>query len=358
MRVIVSAGGTGGHIYPAISIINKIKEQEPNSEILYIGTHDRMERDIIPALDINYVAIEIKGFSRSLSKSNLKNLNLIRKALIKCKKIIKDFKPDVVIGVGGYVTGPVLLAAYQMKVPTFIHEQNSVPGLTNKILGKIATKVGVSFEDSTRYFDKNKVFYTGNPCGEDALSKKRIKKEVLGLDPNKKLVLMVMGSLGSKRINDKMDQILPQFKNKDYQFMYVSGHNYYEHLNQKKLPENVHVKPYINELTRVLKETDVLISRAGASTLSEIIALQVPTILIPSPHVTNNHQYKNAMDLVNSNAALLLEEQNLNGPNLLKKIDDIINNESLTKNIKTNLKAKGVLDSSTIIYNLLKDIKQ
>ena len=356
MRVIVSAGGTGGHIYPAISIINKIKEKEPNSEILYIGTHDRMERDIIPALDINYVAIEIKGFKRKLSKDNFTTLNLIRKAIKRSKKIISDFKPDVVIGVGGYVTGPVLYAAYRMKVPTFIHEQNSVPGLTNKILSSFVTKIGVSFVESMKYFDPKKVVYTGNPCGEEALSKHKIKKEALNLIPSKKLVLMVMGSLGAKRVNDKMQNAFAKFRDKNYEFLYVSGQEHYKNIDQTKLPGNVHVVPYINELSRVLKVTDVFISRAGASTLSEIIALNVPTILIPSPYVTNNHQYKNAIELVDDNAALLLEEKDFTEDLLINKIDEIINNDDLSNSLRKNLKNKGVVNSSTIIYELLKSI--
>ena len=354
MRVVISAGGTGGHIYPAIAIINKIKSEEPNSDILYIGTSDRMEKDIIPELGIKYVELEICGFKRKLTFENIKVLIKFLKSREKCKKIIKDFDPEIVIGAGGYVTAPVIWAAKKLGKKTFIHEQNSVVGLSNKYLTKYADKIGVSFESTMKYFPKNKVVLTGNPCSQKAILIKKAKKEDYGLSKDKKLVLIVMGSLGSKTINDKIFSFLDAFRNKDYEVLFVTGNSYYEKIKNNKYPKNIKVVPFIYELPSIMKVTDLMITRAGASTMSEIMALAVPAIFIPSPYVTNNHQYKNAMDLVNKNAALILEEKNLTKEALIKLIDDTLLNTKNYNEIKNNLKNIGIKDSGERIYELLK----
>ena len=354
MRVVISAGGTGGHIYPAIAIINKIKSEEPNSDILYIGTSDRMEKDIIPELGIKYVELEIYGFKRKFTFENIKVLIKFLKSREKCKKIIKDFDPEIVIGAGGYVTAPVIWAAKKLGKKTFIHEQNSVVGLSNKYLTKYADKIGVSFESTMKYFPKNKVVLTGNPCSQKAISIKKAKKEDYGLSKDKKLILIVMGSLGSKTINDKIFSFLAAFRNKDYEVLFVTGNSYYEKIKNNKYPKNIKVVPFIYELPSIMKVTDLMITRAGASTMSEIMALAVPAIFIPSPYVTNNHQYKNAMDLVNKNAALILEEKNLTKEALIKLIDDTLLNTKNYNEIKNNLKNIGIKDSGERIYELLK----
>lgn len=356
MRVIVSAGGTGGHIYPALSIIKKILKEEPNSEILYIGTHNRMEKDIIPNEGIKYESIEITGLKRSLSLSNFKTLINFYKSYKKCLKIIGDFNPDVVIGAGGYVTAPVIFAAKKLGKKTFIHEQNSVVGLSNKFLSKYSDKIGVSFESTLNLFDKDKVVLTGNPCSEKAIELMPINKEELGLSNDKKLVLIVMGSLGSKSINEKIVSFLDSFKNKNYEVLFVTGKSFYDTVKDLKVSNNIKIVPFINDLSRVMKVTDVMISRAGASTISEISVLGVPTIFIPSPYVTNNHQYKNAMDLVNKEAALIIEEDKLTNKLLLETIDNLINDEGKINIIKNNLKDMAINDSSTRIYNILKDM--
>ena len=354
MRVVISAGGTGGHIYPAIAIINKIKEKEPNSEILYIGTTNRMEKDLIPELGIKYEEINVSGLKRKITLENFKVLLQFLKAREKCKKIIKEFDPDVVIGAGGYVTGPVIWAGKKLGKKTFIHEQNSVVGLTNKYLTKYADKIGVSFESTMSFFPKNKVVLTGNPCSEKAIKMKKADKENYGLSKNKKLVLIVMGSLGSKTINDKIVSFLDAFKNKEYEVMFVTGNSYYERVKNIKLPSNVKIAPFIYEMPSLMKATDLMITRAGASTMSEILVLGVPAIFIPSPYVTNNHQYKNAMDLVNKNAALILEEKDLTKDNLINLIDKTLSNKESYNNIKNNLKSLGIKDSGERIYELLK----
>ena len=356
MRVIVSAGGTGGHIYPAIAIINKIKEEEPKSEILYIGTSNRMEKDLIPELGIKYQEITVSGLKRKLTLENIKVLYEFLKARQECKKIIKEFNPDVVIGAGGYVTGPVIWAAKKIGKKTFIHEQNSVVGLSNKYLTKYSDKIGVSFPSTLSHFPKEKVVLTGNPCSEKAINMKKANKEDYGLDKNKKLVLIVMGSLGSKTVNDKIVSFLNSFKNKDYQVLFVTGNSYYEKVKNLKVPQNVIIKPFIYEMPALMKVTDLMITRAGASTMSEILVLNVPAIFIPSPYVTNNHQYKNAMDLVNQNAGLILEEKDLTKDNLINLIDKTLSNKEQCNNIKNNLKKLGIKDSSSRIYEVLKEM--
>ena len=356
MRVVISAGGTGGHIYPALAIINKIKKEEPKSEFLYIGTTNRMEKDLIPAFNIPYEGIEVTGFKRKLTFDNVKTVTNFLKACKKCKKLIKDFSPDVVIGCGGYVTAPVIWAAHKLGVHTFIHEQNSVVGLSNKFLSKYVDKIGVSFESTLKDFPSNKVSLTGNPCSEKAYSIKKASKVEFGLNENKKLVLIVMGSLGSKTVNDKLVDIIGGFRNKDYEVLFVTGDSYYDKIKKIGFPSNVKIVPFISEMSRIMKRADLMVSRAGASTMCEIMTLGIPTIFIPSPYVTNNHQYKNAMDLVNRNAALLLKEEDLTKNNLIRMIDSVLNDEEKYNTIKNNLKSMGIKDSSSRIYEILKDM--
>lgn len=356
MRVIISAGGTGGHIYPALAIIDKIKEMEPNSEFLYIGTHNRMENEIVPKKGIPFETIEIYGFYRKEIWKNFKTVSCFIKAYKKCKKLIKEFKPDIVLGVGGYVTAPVIYAAHKLGVKTFIHEQNTIPGKCNSFLSKYATKIGVSFKSSSDFFPPEKTIFTGNPCSEKAINLKPAEKKEFNLSNNKKLVLCVMGSLGSTKINEFFTNSLALFNNKDYEILYVTGKNSYEEMNKNKFPSNVKLVPYIDNLPRIMKKTDLIISRAGASALSEIIELQLPSILIPSPYVPDNHQYKNAIDLVNEDAAILLEEKELNGDILVRKIDEIILDENKLNKMKKNLKKFSVPNSSSKIYEILRSI--
>ena len=351
MRVIISAGGTGGHIYPALAIINKIKKEEPNSEFLYIGTHNRMEKDIIPKYNIPFKSIEVYGFNRKKLFKNFKTIKCLIKAKKECKKIINEFKPDIVIGVGGYVTVPVINAAHSLGFKTFIHEQNSVAGKANLSLARKVDLIGVSFESSISEFPKNKTVFTGNPCSEDALTVKTAKKSEFGLDDNKKLVLIVMGSQGAGTINDYLIENMKYFNNKNYSVLYVTGKDRYEETIKNKFPSNVKVVPYIENMTRIMKNTDLIVTRAGASTLSEIIALNIPSILVPSPYVPNNHQYKNALDIVNNKAGYLIEEKELKDDILIKNIDKLIFDDNKLNEFKENLNKLKVNGSATIIYD-------
>lgn len=356
MRVIISAGGTGGHIYPALAIIDKIKEKEPNSEFLYIGTHNRMENDIVPQYGIPFKSIEIYGFYRKKIWKNFKTMHSFINSYNKCKKIIKDFNPDIVIGVGGYVTAPVIYAAFKSRIKTFIHEQNIIPGKCNSLLSRYATKIGISFKNSAKYFPKEKTVFTGNPCSENATKMLPIDKSKFGLSKDKKLVLCVMGSLGSEKVNDFFVNSLTLFNGKQYEILYITGKGSYDKVVKNNYPDNVKIVPYIDNLPGIMKNADIIVSRAGASALSEIMALKIPSILIPSPYVPDNHQYKNAMDLVNNDAALLLEEKDLKGDILVRKIDEIIFNEEKLNSIKNNLSGFSVLNSSTKIYDILRGL--
>ena len=355
MRVIISAGGTGGHIYPALAIVNKIKEEEPNSEFLYIGTHNRMENDIVPRAGIPFESIEIYGFSKKIIR-NFKTTRCLLKSYKKCKKIISEFNPDVVIGVGGYVTAPVIFAAKKLGYKTAIHEQNSLPGKSNRFLSKYSDLVFTSFKSSMSYFPEEKTVFTGNPCSEDALSKKPIKKSTFGIDDKRDLVLFVMGSLGSSRVNEYLVSTMNSFNDKNYDVLFVTGKGSYDSVSKNSFPKNVHVVPYVDGMTGLMKNVSLIVSRAGASTLSEIIALEIPSILIPSPYVANNHQYKNAMDLVNADAALMIEEKDLNGDILVKKIDEVLSDDKKISDIKKNLKSMMVLNSASLIYDNLKKL--
>ena len=356
MKVVISAGGTGGHIYPALAIINKIKEMEPNSEFLYIGTHNRMEKDVVPKHNIPFKSIEIYGFNRKNLLKNFKTIKCLIKAKNECKKIIKEFNPDIVIGVGGYVTYPVIKAAHSLGIKTFIHEQNSIAGKANLGLAKVVDLIGVSFKSSMKEFPKDKTIFTGNPCSEDAVKKEPMDKKELGLNKDKKLVLFVMGSLGSSKVNEFLVNTMNLFNNKKYEVLYVTGKNGYEEISKNKFPSNVKVVPYIENMTRIMKNTDLIVTRSGASTLSEIIALNLPSILIPSPYVPNNHQYINAMDIVNIDGGIMIEEKNLNKEKLVKEIDNLLNDEDKLNKMKNNLNKLKVDNSATIIYNNIKKI--
>lgn len=355
MRILISAGGTGGHIYPALAIIEGFKKYDKDLEVLYIGTKNRMEKDIVPKNGIPYYGIEIYGLSKNIFK-DIKDVFLIFKAKKEIKKKILEFKPDVVLGIGGYVTYPVLSVAKSLHIKTFIHEQNAIPGKTNKMISKYADIIGISFKESAKYFPNRNVLYTGNPTGIRALNTPRITKSSLGLNDDKPLVVVVCGSLGSETVNNAMKGYLKTLENKDYQVVYITGKNLYEEFIKIKYPKNVKVLPYLDNLTGLLKETDVLVARAGASTIAEVLSLKVPTIFIPSPYVANNHQYYNAVSLKNDNLAFMLEEKDLSIPNITKNIEDLLYNKDKQIKIKNNLNKVSTLDSTKIIYDAIKEL--
>lgn len=358
MRIIVSAGGTGGHIYPALAIIKKFQEREKNLEVLYIGTHNRMEKDIVPKMGYKYEALEIYGFSKTKITQDIKNIFLIKKAYQKCLKIMQEFKPDVVIGVGGYVTYPVIKAAKKLGIKTVLHEQNSIPGKSNIWLSKDIDLVCVSLESTLDNFPKaKKVIYTGNPCGDGARNIEPLKKETLGFKKNKKLIIVVAGSLGSRTINEKFKPFLQLIGDEDYEVLYIAGKNLYgDFIKDTTFPKNVKVVPFIDNLSALMKDAYLVVTRAGASTISELLALNVPSILIPSPYVANNHQYYNALDLVNLGVAEIIEEKNLKVDILQITINELINNEEKYNEMVNKLKKIVTKPASDTIYEKIKEI--
>lgn len=352
MKILVAAGGTGGHIYPALALIEKFKSHDKNTQVIYVGTKNRMEKDIVPKLNIEYRSIEIYGLTKNIV-NDIKDVFLIIKDIKILKKLMKEYKPDVVLAIGGYVTYPVIKAAHKLHIPIFMHEQNAIPGKVNKITEKYANLIGVSFEESKKYFKNKNIFVSGNPVGERALNMKKIKKSDIGFDDNKKLITIVFGSLGSRTMNEKIIEYLKLIKNKDYQVLYVSGNTMYEQIKDIKLSNNIKIVPYFDNLPSILKSSDLLITRAGASTIAEIESLSIPSIFIPSPFVANNHQYFNALSLKKCNAANMIEEKDLTTQNLISMVDEMLKNPNIYKN---NLSKLAINDASEVIYQKIKEM--
>lgn len=350
MKVVITAGGTGGHIFPALALISKLKEKDKNVEILYIGTTNRMEKDIIPKEGIPYIGIEMKGLNR---KNIFKNIDVMRtylKAVSKAKEELTKFKPDIVIGFGGYISAPVIYAAHKLKIKTIIHEQNSIPGVSNKFLSRYVDKVLVSFKESIKDFPNDKTIYTGNPRSEQIKDIEKIDKTTLGFKKDKALIIIVMGSLGSLTMTKKLKETLPLFKNKDYQVLLITGKDYYDEYKDIKLSSNVKIVPFYNNLIGLMKDADLIVTRSGASTIAEITSIGLPAIMVPSPYVTNNHQYVNAKSLEDDGACIILKEEDFNKDSLVNLLDKTINDKKKLNSMRSALLKRGVTDSATRIY--------
>ncbi|MFD2443429.1 undecaprenyldiphospho-muramoylpentapeptide beta-N-acetylglucosaminyltransferase [Bacillus sp. CGMCC 1.16607] len=361
MRIVVSGGGTGGHIYPALALIHEIQKKSKEIEFLYIGTHDGLESKIVPREKILFKTIHITGFKRKLSIDNIKTVYRFLKGVKESKKLLREFKPDVVIGTGGYVCGPVVYAASKLGIPTIIHEQNSVPGLTNKFLSRYVDKIAVCFEVAKEYFPAEKVIFTGNPRATEVLGNDAIQGRLkVGLKTNLPAVLIVGGSRGAKPINEAVIKSLSELGQKPYQVLYVTGDIHFPHVQQEVdlvgNPENVIIKPFIHNMPEVLAGIDLVVARSGATTLAEITSLGIPSILIPSPYVTNNHQEKNAKALSEKGAAELVLENDLSGKLLVEKIDQILLHKDRWMRMKAESKALGVPDAAERLYKVMKQI--
>ena len=362
MKIVLSGGGTGGHIYPALAMAREIKKLNPDASFLYIGTEKGLEKDLVKREGLDFKAIEITGFKRSLSFDNVKTIWRFLKGVSNSKKILKEYKPDVVIGTGGYVCGPVVYAASKMKIPTIIHEQNSVPGLTNKFLSRYVNKVATSFEEASQYFPKEKVVLTGNPRGSEVVSHIGSNAILqLGVTKDKPTVLIFGGSRGAKAINEAVLKNIEVLKDKPYQIIYITGEVHYQSVKEELdligTPTNVIVKPFIHNMPEILPSVDLVVSRAGATTLAELTALGVASILIPSPYVTNNHQEKNAQALVSNGAALMIKESELNGNSLIKAIDEVMLDVTKMESMKKAAKKMGMPDSAERLLNIIKKLR-
>lgn len=363
MKVIVTGGGTGGHIYPALAFIRYLKSVDENAEVLYIGTQKGLESQLVPDEGISFETIEIQGIRRSLSLSNFKTLSLLVSSLKKAKRLIKDFSPDLVIGTGGYVSAPVLIAAMRLHLPTIIHEQNSYPGLTNRYLGKRATRVALAIEAAKSYFPESKAVFTGNPRAQEVVLAAKAKDlSGYGLSNDKKTLIIFGGSRGAQKINEAVLEALPAFAKADYQVLYASGKAYYADYQKDFVKfdkaKNVAIVPYIEDMPAVFGAASLFVGRSGATTIAEVSALGLPAIFIPSPNVVADHQTKNALALVEAGAAKLIKDEALNAETLLQEISKIFSNPELYQKMHEKSLEQGVQDASQRLYQLAKEIIQ
>lgn len=331
-RILLTGGGTGGHIYPALAIARAVRKKYPEVEIGYIGTDNGLEAQIVPKEPgVQFFTVEIQGFKRSLSWDNVNTVRKFIRAVSKSKEYITSFKPDVVIGTGGYVSGPAVFAAHQLHIPTLIHEQNALLGLTTKFLARFVDVVAVSLKESTKQLTSAKrVVYTGNPRATEVVQASASKgRESLGISASNPVVLIFGGSRGAKTINQAVLNMLPKLKTlSDVQFVYITGEVHYQTITSQinvREYQNLHIKPFIYNMPDVLASTNLVVARAGASTLAELTALGLPSILIPSPYVTNNHQEANARVLEEQGATRMILEQDCNGENLWRAIEELMN---------------------------------
>lgn len=360
LRVIISGGGTGGHIFPAVSIANAIKEQHPNTKILFVGAEGRMEMQRVPAAGYEIKGLPVRGLIRPLwSPKNIGVMMDFFKSKNMVKQIIKDFKPQVAVGVGGYASAPTLNAAYSMGIPCLIQEQNSYAGVTNKSLAKKASKVCVAYNNMERFFPAEKIMLTGNPVRQGLLNNQKPKEEAIktfGLSAEKKTVLIVGGSLGARTVNESILNHLPEIEavKDSIQFIWQTGKFYnaqiLKELETKGKPENLFVTDFISKMEDAYSAADLVISRAGAGSISEFCLLEKPVILVPSPNVAEDHQTKNAMALVNNDAALFVKDAEAKDTLLPLAINTVNDSDKLTS-LSKNIAKLALRDSANVIAN-------
>lgn len=354
LRVIISGGGTGGHIFPAVSIANAVKALRPDAKILFVGALGRMEMQRVPAAGYEIIGLPIQGFDRKNLLKNFKVLYKIWKSQRMAKKIIKDFRPQVAVGVGGYASGPTLNMAAAKGIPCLLQEQNSYAGVTNKLLAKKAAKICVAYEGMERFFPAEKIMMTGNPVRQQLLNT-TIRHEdavrTFGFDPTKKVVLIVGGSLGARTLNESVLQHLDQIRQSDVQFIWQTGKFYSaeisERLKGQDIP-NLTVTDFISDMGVAYKAADLVVSRAGAGSISEFCLLGKPVILVPSPNVAEDHQTKNAMALVNKAAALYVKDAEADKI-LLPLAIDTAKDDAKLQSLHENILKMALPDSADII---------
>lgn len=354
LRVIISGGGTGGHIFPAVSIANAVKALRPDAKILFVGALGRMEMQRVPAAGYEIKGLPICGFDRKNLLRNFKVLYKIWKSQRMAKQIIKDFKPQVAVGVGGYASGPTLNKAAAMGIPCLIQEQNSYAGVTNKLLAKKAKKICVAYEGMERFFPAEKIILTGNPVRQALLETTTTHEAAvkgMGFDPSKKTILLVGGSLGARTINESVLQHLDIIKNSGVQFIWQTGKYYSEEIAKRlqgeELPD-LKVTDFITDMGTAYKAADLVISRAGASSISEFCLIGKPVILVPSPNVAEDHQTKNALALANKDAAIYVKDAEAPAT-LLELAVKTVNDENKLKSLSENVLKLALPDSAEII---------
>lgn len=365
-RVIVSGGGTGGHIFPAISIANAVRERWPGAEILFVGALGRMEMERVPAAGYRIIGLPVAGFDR---KNLLKNISVgwqLFKSMRQARQIVKDFRPDVAVGVGGYASGPLLKAAADAGVPTLLQEQNSYAGVTNKMLAKRAEVICVAYDGMERFFPKEKIVLTGNPCRQELVITEQKRSEgyhFFGLDPARKTILMVGGSLGARTLNESIVAAFNKLgESDDLQVIWQCGKYYYEEMQQLqrngKIPANVHLFDFLSRMDYAYAVADLVISRAGAGSISELSLLRKAVILVPSPNVAEDHQTHNAEALVRKDAALMVPDR-LAAERLFDEAIRLVRDESRLQELSRNIAALAQPDSAgRIVDEIAKMLKR
>ena len=355
-RIIISGGGTGGHIFPALSIADAIKAKHPDAKILFVGADNRMEMQRVPDAGYDIVGLPIAGFDRKNLLKNIKVLWKIFKSQRMAKKIIKEFAPHAAVGVGGYASGPTLKMAASMGIPTLIQEQNSYAGVTNKILSKSAEMICVAYDGMERFFPKEKIILTGNPVRKNLLDMRGSRKEAMktmGLDENKKCVLIVGGSLGARSINEGIIANIEKIRaNSDIQFIWQTGKLYFEEMKKRAgelgKPDNLTITDFVSDMASALSAADIVVSRAGAGSISEFALLGKAVILVPSPNVSEDHQTKNAMALVDKDAAIYVADANVK-EELIDKAVETVKDRMKIALLETNIRKMGKPDAASEI---------
>ncbi|MBO7271312.1 MAG: undecaprenyldiphospho-muramoylpentapeptide beta-N-acetylglucosaminyltransferase [Bacteroidaceae bacterium] len=355
-RIIVSGGGTGGHIFPALSIADAIRSKHPDAKILFVGADNRMEMQRVPDAGYEIVGLPIAGFDRKNLLKNIRVLWLILKSQRMAKKIIKKFAPHAVVGVGGYASGPTLKMAASMNIPTLIQEQNSYAGVTNKILAKSAEKICVAYDGMERFFPKDKIELTGNPVRKSLIEMRTNRNEAvkaLGLDENKKCVLIVGGSLGARSINEAVIANIETIRdNKDIQFIWQTGKLYFEEMKERCAtigkPENLTITDFVSNMAAALGAADLVISRAGAGSISEFALLGKAVILVPSPNVSEDHQTKNAMALVEKDAAIHIPDAKAKEEMIKTAVETVLDAQRIAT-LEKNVEKLGKPNAAEVI---------
>ncbi|SHE54835.1 MULTISPECIES: undecaprenyldiphospho-muramoylpentapeptide beta-N-acetylglucosaminyltransferase [Caloramator] len=366
MKVIITGGGTGGHIYPGVAIAKKIQEKYKGAEIIFVGSENGLEGKLVPKEGFKIKLIPVEGLNKRISFGTFKSVIKVLKGFGKAGKIINEFKPDVVIGTGGYVCGPVVMQAALKGIPTIIHEQNAFPGVTNKILSHFVDRIAITFRESEKYFPKNKVVYTGNPIRKQILmANKEQAISSMGLEKNKPIVLVVGGSRGAKNINIAVVDIINELYKNGIQLIFITGENNYNEVIEKVKSKyqinnmkGIKILPYVYNMHDALAASDLIISRAGATIISEITALGKPSILIPSPYVANNHQEYNARALEEKGACIVIKESELKNDILKEQVLNIVKNKEILLNMANASKKLSKLDAADNIVNLIEEIKK
>ena len=355
-RIIVSGGGTGGHIFPALSIADAIKSKHPEAKILFVGANNRMEMQRVPDAGYKIVGLPIAGFNRKNLLKNIKVLWLILKSQRMAKKIIKDFAPHAVVGVGGYASGPTLKMAASMNIPTLIQEQNSYAGVTNKILAKNAKMICVAYDGMERFFPQDKIKTTGNPVRKSLIEMRTNRNEAIktiGLDENKKCVLIVGGSLGARSINEAVLANIEAIReNKEIQFIWQTGKLYFEEMKERCAaigkPENLTITDFVSNMAAALGAADLVVSRAGAGSISEFALLGKAVILVPSPNVSEDHQTKNAMALVEKEAAIHVPDSKAKEELIKVAVETVLDKEKISS-LEKNVEKLGKPNAAEVI---------